>query len=73
MADRDEAGFRFQFSLRTFLIATCALGAGGGTLGRLFLRNPDTFIVVIGVLSSIVPFILAIGTIYWIATRKKSI
>ena len=72
MVSHGEAGFRFQFSLRTFLIATCALGAGGGTLGRLFLRNPDTFLVVIGILSSIVPFILAICTIYWIATRKKS-
>jgi hypothetical protein len=73
MAGRGEVGFRFQFSLRTFLIATCTLGVGGGLLGRLFLRNPDAFLVVISVLSSIVPFLLAICTIYWIATGRKSV
>ncbi len=73
MTGRPEAGFRFQFSLRTFLIATCTLGVGSGLIGRLFLDNPDAFLAVISVLSSIVPFCLAIGTIFWIACGRKSV
>ncbi|MBN2296826.1 MAG: hypothetical protein JXM70_30655 [Pirellulales bacterium] len=61
----------FQFSLRTFLIVTTATGVGLGIMGRLFMRNPDIFMTVLGVLSTVVPFLLAIITIIWIGAGGK--
>ena len=61
-----------QFSLRTFLIATCAIGVSVGLLGQLFQRNTETFLVVVAALSGVGPFLLATGTIFWIAMRRKS-
>jgi len=66
-----EPGFRFQYSLRTFLIATLAIGAGGGILGQLFLRSPEMFQIVAGALATVVPFLLAIGTIAWLGVRRR--
>ena len=60
-----------QFSLRTFLIATLAIGVGAGLLGRLFFANRDTFMGVVALLSTAGPFLLAIGTIVWIGLRRK--
>ena len=36
--------FRFQFSLRTFLIVTTVVGVTAGLLGRLCLTNPGLFL-----------------------------
>jgi len=71
MARKLQSGFRFQFSLRTFLIAMCTLGVGGGLLGKLFLRYPDVFLGVMGAISVVVPFVLAIGTVFWLGIRRQ--
>jgi hypothetical protein len=63
--------FRIQFSLRTFLIVSCVLGVAAGVLGRLFFRNPEVFLIVVYLLSTVVPFLVAIGTILWIGFRSK--
>jgi hypothetical protein len=66
MATNPEPGRRIQFSLRTFLIASCVLGVAGGMLGRLFVRNPEVFLLLLGAFSTVLPFLLAISTILWI-------
>jgi hypothetical protein len=63
---------RFQFSLRTFLIVTCATGVAAGLLGRLFFRAPDVFLGISTLLCAAVPFLLAIGTIFWIGFRRNA-
>lgn len=61
----------FRFSLRTFLLILTAAGAAAGVLGRLFFRDPELFLVVLMVLSTIVPYLAAIGTILWIGFRSR--
>ena len=62
---------RLQFSLKTFLIATCTAGVGLGILGRQFLNDPEMFLGVLQVLSTVVPFLLAVGTIVWLGFRGQ--
>lgn len=62
---------RIQFSLRTFLLVSCALGVGLGVLGQLFLRYPEVFLMVVALLSFAVPFLLAICTIFWIGLGTR--
>jgi len=62
----------FQFSLRTFLIVTCATGVAAGLLGRLYLRAPQLSFMVVTLISTTVPFALAIGTILRIGLRRES-
>lgn len=63
--------FRFRISLRGLLIALVVFGAGIGVLGRLFRHDPDLFAVVLSVLSTIVPFVLAIGTIIRLGIKHR--
>ncbi len=63
---------RFQFSLRTFLIATCATGVAAGLLGRLFIRTPELSSVIVTLICTAVPFALAIGTILRLGLRRES-
>ena len=58
-----------QFSLRTFLMACLLLGVGAGLLGRLFLQKPEVFFIVASLLTTVAPFLAAIGTIVWIGVR----
>lgn len=60
-----------QFSLRSFLIATCAVGLAAGLFGRLFFQNPRAFAITLSVLSTVGPFVLAVATILWLALRRK--
>lgn len=60
-----------QFSLRSFLIATCALGLAAGLFGRLFFQNARAFAITLSVLSTVGPFLLAVATILWLALRRK--
>ena len=71
MSTNPEPGRPFRYSLRTFLIATCAVGLSMGLLGRLFLRNPELCMGIVGMLSTIGPFVLAVGTIVWIGLRGR--
>ena len=64
---------RFQFSLRTFLIVVCILGVGGGLLGRLLLRYPVSLRMVLSLLTSVVPFLLAVVTIVVLGVRRRSV
>ncbi len=61
-----------KFSLRAFLIVLAALGVSAGILGRLFFRHPDIFLGALSLLSTAVPFLLAIVTILWIGFSRKS-
>ena len=60
-----------KFSLKTMLISICAVGAILGVMGRLLTENPEQFLRVMNVFSTIVPFVLAGGTIIWIGLRSK--
>jgi hypothetical protein len=71
VSDANETRAPFQFSLRTFLIVTSVVGIGAGLLGRLLLRDPQQFAIVVGLLSTIGPFLLAIGTIVWLGSRQR--
>ena len=61
----------FQYSLGTFLIATSVAGVSLGLLGRLFLRDPEICLRIVTLLSTIGPFLLAVGTILWIGLRGR--
>lgn len=60
-----------KFSLRTFLIVLISVGVAAGVMGRLFFKHPDIFIGVLSIVSTVVPFLLAIGTILWVGFRSK--
>src|SRR3954465_15645693 len=60
-----------KFSLRTFLIAVCVVGAVIGVMGKLLLENPEAFVAVWWIGSTIVPFVLAVVTILVVAVRSK--
>ena len=62
-----------KFSLRTFLITVAALGAFLGIMIKLFLEKPRAFSAVIDLIATVVPFLLAIGTIAWLGFRRKSL
>jgi hypothetical protein len=71
MSAGSKARFRFQYSLKTFLIVSCALGVFAGVMGRLLLHDPQTFLQVSNSLVFAGPFLLAIGTILWIGLRGR--
>jgi hypothetical protein len=60
-----------KFSLKTMLISICAVGAILGVMGRLLTENPEQFLWVMNFCSTVVPFVLAGGTIIWIGLRTK--
>src|SRR5262245_47037759 len=62
-----------KFSLKTMLLVTCAVGACTGIMWKLFTESPETFIQVLNLAFTVGPFLLAIGTIWWIALRKKQV
>ena len=71
MSDAVQSSPRFKISLRTLLISLIAIGTGAGLLGRLFLTNPQVFFVIIGALTTFVPYLFAIGTIIWVGIQSK--
>ncbi len=73
MARNAEPPKRIQVSLRTYLIAVLGAGLTLGVLGQLFRHQPELFAVVISVLSTIVPFVLAIGTVVWIGFHRSPV
>jgi hypothetical protein len=60
-----------QFSLRTFLVACLVLGLAAGLLGRLFFQKPEVFFFVVSLLTTVGPFLAAIGTIVWIGLGHR--
>ena len=63
--------FRLQFGLRTMLVCLTVGGAAVGLLGKLYFTNPDLGAFVVGFLTTIVPFVLATGTLIRIGWRSK--
>jgi hypothetical protein len=59
-----------KFSLKTFLISLCVVGAVCGVMGKLLIEQPETFITVIYASTAIGPFLLAIGTIIRIGWQQ---
>lgn len=66
---RSTGGFRV--SLRTLMIGVVVIGASLGLLGRLSITTPRLFVFGVSVLSTLVPYLLAIGTIIWVGFRSK--
>lgn len=66
----DRSGFRF--SLRTMLIALGALGIYVGVMGRLMIRNTQAFYAIWTVSTTIVPFVLAITSLFVISRQHES-
>jgi len=60
-----------RISLKWMLILLIALGTGAGLLGRTFFRHPDVFRAIVMACSTIVPYILAILTLFVIGKRQK--
>lgn len=59
-------------SLKWLLLGLLAVGAGVGLLGRAFLDHHQVFRVALAVLSTIVPFVLAIVTIIVLGRRLEN-
>ena len=70
MSDRSGESKGLQVSLRTYLIVILVLGLTLGLLGRLFRVQPEVFIGVVGLISTVVPFLLAIATILRLGNRQ---
>ena len=68
--DANKTG-RFRVSLKVLLLVLLAIGAGFGLLGRLLRHDPRMFSAVVGVLSTIVPYVLAVGTILWMGRKRR--
>jgi len=62
-----------KFSLKTMLIAICGVGALLGIMGRLLIERPEEFLWVMNLFSTVVPFVLAGGTIVWIGLRSRPV
>ncbi len=60
-----------KFSLKTFLFGMCGVGAFVGILGKLLLEQPETFQSVLIALATIVPFVLAVGTVFYLGLRGE--
>ncbi len=60
-----------RFSLRTMALAVGGLGAFFGVMTKLLIEKPEVFFQVLTILSTIVPFLLAIGTILWLGCWYK--
>src|SRR4051794_22523134 len=60
-----------KFSLRTFLIVVAVVGAVAGGMGKLLLEDPDSFVTVWMIGSTVGPFALAILTIAVVGVRIK--
>ena len=60
-----------KFGLKTYLISLCVLGATAGILGKLFVETPETFLSVVALASTVLPFLLATGTIIVLGLRHK--
>src|SRR5690349_19631119 len=59
-----------NFSLKTFLIVLCAGGALVGIMGKLLLESPETFLAALWFEATVVPFLLATGTLIVIGLRS---
>lgn len=59
-------------SLKWMLLGLVVLGAGAGLLGKAFLEQHELFLVAGSVLSTIVPFVLAIATIIVLGRRTEN-
>lgn len=60
-----------KFSLRTFLIAICVVGATAGVMGNLLLNRPEDFINVVHFSATVLPFLLAAGTIIVLGLKRE--
>lgn len=70
--DENKSQPGMRISLKWMLIALVLLGAGLGLLGRMFLRHHEVFQIAVSILSTIVPFLLAIGTLIVYGRRHRS-
>lgn len=64
-------GDGIRISLKWMLILLIALGTGAGLLGRTFFRHPDVFRAIVMACSTVVPFLLAIVTLFVVGKRHK--
>jgi hypothetical protein len=60
-----------RFSLKFMLIAVCVIGAYAGIMSRLFYESPEQFFTAFIISYTVGPFLLAIGTIIWLAIRQN--
>lgn len=72
VVDEKSAESGVRISLKWMLLGLVLLGAALGLLGRLFFRHHEIFQVVVGILSTIVPFLLAIVTLIARGRRDRS-
>lgn len=73
MGNGPEPGRRFQVSLRTYLIAVLFAGLVLGVLGQLYRHQPEEFLIVLTVGTTVLPFFLAIGTVIWIGFHRSPV
>ncbi len=60
-----------QVSLRTYLIAVLAAGLTLGVMGQLVRSRPEIFLAVLYAGSTVLPFLLAIGTVLWVGLHRS--
>jgi hypothetical protein len=58
-----------RFSLKTFLLTTTLFGAGCGLFVHFKNNNPEGLFGFLQILSTVVPFVLALSTVLWVAVK----
>ena len=69
VTDRPQGGLRI--SLKWWLVLLVVGGAGLGLLGRSFFQYPEVFMAIVSIGSTIVPFLLAVGTLIVLGVRQR--
>lgn len=60
-----------RFGLKTLLVAVGVVGPILGIVYHMLTRRPEAFFVATTVISTLLPFVLAIGTVIWIAATGR--
>jgi hypothetical protein len=63
--------FRLRVSLKLMLVALTGIGVGFGLLARWLIRYPDHSGLAAVLLCTVLPFLLAIGTVVWMGLRVR--
>jgi hypothetical protein len=60
-----------KFSLKVMLVGLCIVGAFAGMMGNWLIREPEKFFVAINLCATVLPFVLATGTIIWLGIKRE--
>ena len=70
--DSQQKQSSFTFSLRTLMLGLVCAGVITGILGRAYFNHYQLFLAAVSLLSTVIPYLLAIGTIVALGARARN-